>query len=66
MAYVGSQVFDSSGQHSLDLGSLPHSYTYDGSNNLLTETVTKGNTAFVKTYTYSGGNLASESAWVKQ
>jgi YD repeat-containing protein len=66
MAYVGRQAFDSTGQHALDLDSLPHAYTYDGSGNLTSETVMKGTVAFVKTYTWSGTNLMSETAWVKQ
>ncbi|HDR9075894.1 hypothetical protein [Burkholderia vietnamiensis] len=66
MPYASTQVFDTTGQHALDLGSLPHAYTYDVSGNLTTDTVTKGNQTFVKTYTYAGTQLTSESGWVKQ
>ncbi|MFM0638092.1 hypothetical protein PQQ63_15425 [Paraburkholderia metrosideri] len=59
-------VTDSTGQVQFDPDSLPASYTYDGSNRVLTESVTYGASVFVKTYTYTGSNLTSESAWVKQ
>jgi YD repeat-containing protein len=41
-------------------------YTYDGSGNPQTETVTDGTDTWVKTYTYTGGTLAADSGWVKQ
>lgn len=41
-------------------------YTYDGSGNPQTETVTDGTDSWVKTYTYTGGTLSADSGWVKQ
>jgi len=46
----------------VDVGS--HAYAYDGSGNLTTDTWTVGGLVRVKTYTYTAGNLTSESAWV--
>ncbi|HDR9003229.1 TPA: hypothetical protein QDA99_002813 [Burkholderia vietnamiensis] len=66
MPYASSQAFDTTGQHGLDLASLPHAYTYDASGNMLTDTVTKGTQTFVKTFTWSGTLLQSETGWVKQ
>lgn len=43
-----------------------HTYGYDGSGNLTTDTFTNGTTTWVKTYTYTSGNLTGESAWVAQ
>lgn len=45
---------------------LGQSYTYDGSGNRETATVTDGTDTWVATYTYSGGDLVAESGWVKQ
>ncbi len=42
-----------------------HSYTYDGSNNLLTDKFTDVNqTVWTKTFTYTGTLLQGASAWV--
>lgn len=43
-----------------------HSYTYDNSGNLATDTVTDGGTSWVRTYQWSNGALSSDSGWVKQ
>jgi len=43
-----------------------HSYTYDGSGNLATDTVTDGANVWVRTYAWSNGAQASDSGWVKQ
>jgi YD repeat-containing protein len=59
-------VFDSTGSQLISPSSLAHTYGYDGSNNLITDTITDGVSTWVKTYTYTGSNLTSESAWVKQ
>lgn len=40
------------------------SYTYDGSGNLLTEAITYGGRTYTRTYSYTGANLTSVSAWV--
>lgn len=44
----------------------PHSYTYDGSGNLATDTVTDGTSTWVRTYTYTNGAQTTDSGWVKQ
>lgn len=66
MPYVSTQVYDTTGMYAIDVETLPHAYTFNGSNNLLTDTVTQGNNVFVKTFAYTGANLTSESGWVKQ
>jgi hypothetical protein len=43
-----------------------HTYTYDGSNNLKTDSVTDGANTWVKTFVYENGYQVSDSGWVKQ
>lgn len=43
-----------------------HTFTYDTSGNLVTDTVTDGVSSWVRTYTYSGGVQTTDSGWVKQ
>lgn len=43
-----------------------HTYTYDSSGNLATDTVTDGASSWVRTYTYANGAQVSDSGWVKQ
>lgn len=43
-----------------------HAFTYDGSGNLETDTVTDGTGIWIRTYTYSGGNQTADSGFVKQ
>lgn len=43
-----------------------HTYTYDDSNNLKTDTVTDGASTWVKTYEWMAGALSGDSGWVKQ
>lgn len=50
----------------VDVYDLPGTFTYDGSNNLLTDSRTDGYNTWVKTYTYTGNNKQTESAWVLQ
>jgi hypothetical protein len=59
-------VFDSTGSNLISPGSMSHTYGYDGSSNLTTDTVTDNSGTWIKTYTYSGTTLTGESAWVKQ
>ncbi|CAG9256032.1 hypothetical protein [Paraburkholderia caribensis] len=59
-------VTDASGVYQFDPDSLPTTYAYDASGNLVSETKNFGGIVFVKTYTYTGTQLTSESAWVKQ
>lgn len=50
----------------VDPSSLPHAYGYNGDGTLATDTVTVGDRTWVKTYTYTAGNLTSETGWVRQ
>lgn len=43
-----------------------HSYTYDPSGNLQTDSVTDGAATWVRTYGYTMGAQSSDSGWVKQ
>jgi YD repeat-containing protein len=43
-----------------------HTFTYDASGNLSTDTVSDGTGTWVRTYGYQGGNQVSDSGWVKQ
>ena len=63
--YIGFNAIASDGV-GLPLDSLAQTFTYNGSNQELTDTVTyKGNT-YVRTKTYTGGNLTGVSIFVKQ
>lgn len=43
-----------------------HTYTYDDSGNLLTDTIVSGPDAWTKTYSYLPSGPASDSGWVKR
>lgn len=43
-----------------------HTYTYDDSGNIKTDTVTDGGMTWVRTYTYRMGQQLSDSGWVEQ
>jgi hypothetical protein len=43
-----------------------HVYGFDGSGNLITDTLTNGSIVRVKTYTWTNGVLTAESDWVIQ
>lgn len=43
-----------------------HSYSYDDSGNLSTDSVTNGTNTWIRTYTYTPSGPASDSGWVKQ
>ncbi len=49
----------------LPLDSLPHTMTYDGSGNRLTDTVIANGHTYTKTMTYTGANMTASSVWVK-
>jgi hypothetical protein len=59
-------VMDTSGRFWFDPDSMAHDYTYNGSNQIVTDTVNDGVNTYIKTYTYTGSNLTHESGWVKQ
>jgi len=60
-------VFDNTGEM-FSPSSCSHDYGYDGSGNLTTDTATDPikRIVRVKTFTYTAGQLTSESVWVKQ
>lgn len=41
-------------------------YDYDVAGNLTTETLTQYGSTYIKTYTWAGNKLISQSLWVKQ
>ena len=43
-----------------------HSFTYDGSGNLATDSVTDGTSTWIRTYMWTGGAQTADSGWVKQ
>ncbi len=43
-----------------------HTFGYDGSGNLTSDTVTDGTATWVRTYTYVNGVQQADSGWVKQ
>lgn len=43
-----------------------HTYAYDDSGNLLTDTVSDGAATWIRTYSYTPSGPASDSGWVKQ
>jgi hypothetical protein len=61
-------VTDSTGKWTVNEDSWAHAYTYNGSNQMVTDTVVDpiNGYTFVRTYTYTGGNLTNDSGWVKQ
>lgn len=42
-----------------------HTFTYDTSGNLQTDTVTDGASSWTRTFTYTNGNQTADSGWVK-
>ena len=57
-------VMDSTGQ-SFNPDSCAHAYGYSAGL-LVTDTATDGTSTWVKTYSYTSGNLTGETKWVKQ
>lgn len=65
MATPSDIVLDSAGT-AFSPGSCSHAYTYDGSNNMTTDTATNGAVVRVKTISWTAGNMTAESKWVVQ
>lgn len=61
---VNLVVNDSLGEDPLSPDDLPHTYTYNASGQIVTDTVTNGVKTWVKTFSYTNGQLTSETAWV--
>ena len=62
---VSATVLDSTGQP-FNLGACAHSYVRNILGRPLTDTATDGTSTWVKTYSYTSGNLTGETKWVKQ
>lgn len=45
---------------------LDHTYAYNGSSQLTSDTATDGTNTWVKTFTYSGSTVVTESGWLPQ
>lgn len=43
-----------------------HTYAYDATGQLTTDTATDGTATWVKTYSYTNSRLTAETRWVKQ
>ena len=61
---TAESVMDSTGKP-FSPGSCAHVYGYSAGL-LVTDTATDGTTSWVKTYSYTSGNLTGETKWVKQ
>ena len=61
---VSATVLDSTGQP-FGPDACAHTYGYSAGL-LVTDTATDGTTSWVKTYSYTSGNLTGETKWVKQ
>jgi hypothetical protein len=60
------KLFDSATGVWVDTDNLPLVYAYNADGTIHTITATHESTSWVKTYTYTGGNVTGESEWVKQ
>lgn len=63
MATPSDIVLDSAGT-AFSPGSCSHAYTYDGANNMTTDTATNGAVVRVKTISWTAGNMTAETKWV--
>ncbi len=61
---TAESVMDSTGQP-FSPDACTHTYGYSAGL-LVTDTATDGATSWVKTYSYTSGNLTGETKWVKQ
>lgn len=61
-----SKIYNAQTYHWVETDVLAHTYTYNGDNTIATDAVTDGTWTWVKTYSYTAGNLTGETAWVKQ
>jgi hypothetical protein len=62
---VVPSVVDSTGS-CVNPDSWSHVYGYDASNQMITDTGTDGVGIWVKTFSYTAGNLTGETKWVRQ
>lgn len=61
----GTRTLDNTGQ-SISPDACTHAYGYNASGLLVTDTATTGGVTWVKTYSYTSGNLTGETNWVRQ
>lgn len=66
MTAVNEITNDSTSRHPFDPAQAGHAYSYDVNGHLVTDTATVGTAVWVKSFTYSGDNLVSESEWIYQ
>lgn len=66
LPYTAATVTTDSTGASIDPAAWSHVYAYNGSGQLVTDTATDGTTSWVKTFTYTSGNLTGETKWVRQ
>lgn len=64
-AGIGSSTVDSTGTP-FNADACAHVYGYNGSGQLTTDTATDGTSTWVKTFSYTSGNLTGETKWVLQ
>lgn len=62
---MATQVADSTGI-AFDPDACSHVYAYNASGQVTTDTATDATGVWVKTYSYTSGNLTGETQWVKQ
>lgn len=65
LPYVAGGSKDSTGA-AVNPDSWAHTFAYNGTGLLLTDTATDGTSTWVKTYSYTSGMLTGETKWVKQ
>ncbi|MBK7314913.1 hypothetical protein [Candidatus Aalborgicola defluviihabitans] len=64
-AAIGSSTVDSAGTP-FTSDACSHVYGYNGSGQMITDTATDGTRTWVKTFSYTSGNLTGETKWVLQ
>lgn len=69
-ASIETQIMEAAMDRDTEGGIVPthkaHTYTYDTSGNLETDTVSDGANTWVRTYSYDDGVQVADSGWVKQ
>ena len=63
---MGNVIFNPTTDSLVDPDGMDHRYTYNGDGTVATDTCTDGNHTWVKTYTYTAGQLTHETVWVRQ
>lgn len=66
LAYAAASVTTDSTGEAIDPAAWSHVYAYNGNGELITDTASDGSTYWVKTFSYTAGNLTGETKWVRQ